>query len=650
MLTIQRHLEACDHLDFDQSAWDEFYYVFFTNRAVGLSRLAINMQNNPVPNSAAVKNACADFERRVDVLNDKMTNSLSKLSKGGPRRGFDDRDLQQLPEKGVLISTLQAQAYRPAVYSSPAVRQLRNALVETINKSCLEGLSWAPWDEPIFASVAEEMQDFDEVADREELKTALSNRQIIARQRKSIQHLVNTIQKTPEAQVRGGALDSDVAQSLVDLVQCLEMNASHLRWTELKRKGPWQAPAEEDSSEKLDIVIGDSASSLPTAENDEDDSAVDDEGALNMNGREKASAKEAKPQKNVKRSVKLPSDIVLEGGEEFVPAPPADPKRPTKRSKGKQPQQVAEAGGLPGAKAIVATAKRTAEALNRAQPASRQTLGKPCEEGTLPFQVKRSILTYACYRQPDEIASKRVAKSTGVTVETSSPPTLGAVSPFGRDGHGELVTFGENEREIQYEIDEAGGLVYPESAANPSPEEVMYLALRVFRATPCLKPLLDAKRLGTAKWKEIVTSEAQRAKISKKLDQMAFTREDLDAPYSQPVLHQLQYWVDFFAIKALTQPSSTFQIYEGHSTNILGMLRYQAHHSPAKVVGFRDFSPNGIMNRALGLALAGSRRKSITLPSASPTVIISTEPASPSDPQPVPRRPRPAIPLVSGVV
>jgi hypothetical protein len=58
------------------------------------------------------------------------------------------------------------------------------------------------------------------------------------------------------------------------------MNASHLRWTELKRKGPWQAPAEEDSSEKLDIVIGDSASSLPTAENDEDDSAVDDEGAL----------------------------------------------------------------------------------------------------------------------------------------------------------------------------------------------------------------------------------------------------------------------------------------------------------------------------------------------------------------------------------
>lgn len=210
------------------------------------------------------------------------------------------------------------------------------------------------------------------------------------------------------------------------------------------------------------------------------------------------------------------------------------------------------------------------------------------------------------------------------------------------------MTFGENEREIRYEIDEAGGLVYPESAANPSPGEVMYLALRVFRATPCLKPLLDAERLGTAKWKEIVMSEAQRAKISKKLDQMAFTREDLDAPYSQPVLHQLQYWVDFFAIKALTQPSSTFRNYEGHSTNILGMLRYQAHHSPAKVLGFRDFSPNGIMNRALGLALAGSRRKSITLPSVSPTVIISTEPASPSDPQPVPRRPRQAIPLGEG--
>jgi hypothetical protein len=221
-------------------------------------------------------------------------------------------------------------------------------------------------------------------------------------------------------------------------------------------------------------------------------------------------------------------------------------------------------------------------------------------------------------------------------------------SLFESDGYGKLVTFGENELMIQYEIDEAGGLVYPESAANPSPAEVMYLALRVFRATPCLKPLLDAERLGTAKWEEIVTSEVQRAKISKKLDQMAFTREDLDAPYSQPVLHQLQYWVDFFAIKASAQPSSTFQNYEGHSTNILGMLRYQAHHSPVKVLGFRDFLPNGIMNRALGLALAGSRRKSITLPSLSPTVIISTEPASPFDSRPVPRRPRRAIPLGEG--
>jgi hypothetical protein len=210
-----------------------------------------------------------------------------------------------------------------------------------------------------------------------------------------------------------------------------------------------------------------------------------------------------------------------------------------------------------------------------------------------------------------------------------------------------VVTFGENEREIRYEIDEAGGLIYPESAANTSQREVMYLALRVFRATPCLKPLLDAERLGTAKWEEIVMSEAQRAKISKKLDQMAFTREDLDAPYSQPVLHQLQYWVDFFAIKASTQPSSNFRNYDGHSTNVLGMLRYQAHHhSPTKVVGFQDFSPDGIMKRALGLALASSRRKSITLPSVSPTVIIST--ASPSDSEPARRRPRPAIPLGEG--
>jgi hypothetical protein len=43
------------------------------------------------------------------------------------------------------------------------------------------------------------MQDFDEVSNREELKTALSNKQIISRQRRSIQHLVNSIQKTLEA-------------------------------------------------------------------------------------------------------------------------------------------------------------------------------------------------------------------------------------------------------------------------------------------------------------------------------------------------------------------------------------------------------------------------------------------------------------------
>jgi hypothetical protein len=55
------------------------------------------------------------------------------------------------------------------------------------------------------------------------------------------------------------------------------MNASRLRWTELKYKGPWQAPSEEDSSEKLDIVIGDSASP-PTVENDEDGSSANDEG------------------------------------------------------------------------------------------------------------------------------------------------------------------------------------------------------------------------------------------------------------------------------------------------------------------------------------------------------------------------------------
>jgi hypothetical protein len=84
------------------------------------------------------------------------------------------------------------------------------------------------------------------------------------------------------------------------------MNASHLRWTELKRKGPWQAPSEGDSSEKLDIVIGDSVSPLPTAENDEDDSAADNRASEagpralrsyvkpDMNGQEKVSSKEGK--------------------------------------------------------------------------------------------------------------------------------------------------------------------------------------------------------------------------------------------------------------------------------------------------------------------------------------------------------------------
>lgn len=174
-----------------------------------------------------------------------MTDSLGKTTKGGPRRGFDILDLDTVLEiraldttlqtwrestnqkrdwpprqKGALISTLQAQAYRPAVYSSPVIRQLRTALVKTINESCLEGNGpWAPWDEPIFTAVAEDMQDFDEVADKEELKSTLSNRQIISRQKRSIQNLVNAIQKSPEAQIARGGLDSDVRQALTHLAQ-----------------------------------------------------------------------------------------------------------------------------------------------------------------------------------------------------------------------------------------------------------------------------------------------------------------------------------------------------------------------------------------------------------------------------------------------
>ena len=48
------------------------------------------------------------------------------------------------------------------------------------------------------------------------------------------------------------------------------MNASRLRWTELKRKGPWQAHSDEDNSEKLDIVIGVSASPPATPESDDE--------------------------------------------------------------------------------------------------------------------------------------------------------------------------------------------------------------------------------------------------------------------------------------------------------------------------------------------------------------------------------------------
>jgi hypothetical protein len=72
---------------------EQFHYVLFTNQAVGLSQLAINMQNNPVPSPGMVKETCADFEH-VDVLNNKMANGLSKLSKGGPKQGFDHHDLQ----------------------------------------------------------------------------------------------------------------------------------------------------------------------------------------------------------------------------------------------------------------------------------------------------------------------------------------------------------------------------------------------------------------------------------------------------------------------------------------------------------------------------------------------------------------------------
>jgi hypothetical protein len=65
------------------------------------------MQNNPVPSPGMVKEACADFEQHVDILNNKMANSLSKLSKGGPRQGFDHPDLQQLPEVNALDTTIQ---------------------------------------------------------------------------------------------------------------------------------------------------------------------------------------------------------------------------------------------------------------------------------------------------------------------------------------------------------------------------------------------------------------------------------------------------------------------------------------------------------------------------------------------------------------
>lgn len=217
-----------------------------------------------------------------------------------------------------------------------------------------------------------------------------------------------------------------------------------------------------------------------------------------------------------------------------------------------------------------------------------------------------------------------------------------------------IITFSPRERQIQYAIDDKRNLVYPPSGMKTTPEEVMYLALRVFRGTPALKPLLAAQRYGNLQWEATVTSKVQRNKIADELDQMPITEVDLDAHYSQPVLHQLQYWVDASAVEESSRQSPTFQNYQGHSTNVLAILHYQAHHPTLKVSGFRDFVPNGIVDRAIGIALARNRRKAITFPTRptlSPTVIIATEPISPSQPAPqinARPKPRPYIPLGDG--
>ena len=72
--------------------------VFFANRAIGLSRLAITIQKNPVHEAAVVQSNCTDFKHHLDVLNHKMTDSLSKTVKGGPCHGFDIHDLATLPK------------------------------------------------------------------------------------------------------------------------------------------------------------------------------------------------------------------------------------------------------------------------------------------------------------------------------------------------------------------------------------------------------------------------------------------------------------------------------------------------------------------------------------------------------------------------
>jgi hypothetical protein len=207
-----------------------------------MTKLSINIQDNPPPDAASVSAACDDFDTRIQTLAVKMTESNKKTK--GHHAGFSDHDLKErldiraldrtiqtwrsstsskrdwpARQKGVLITVLQAEAYRPQLYQSPLIRNLRSDLVKVVNKHRLRRhAKWTPWEEPFYQSVGEHLLEYDEESDPDVLRSIVMERQILWRQKRSIQGAVDILQRLPEAVGLNGLLDAGVGRVLTNLV------------------------------------------------------------------------------------------------------------------------------------------------------------------------------------------------------------------------------------------------------------------------------------------------------------------------------------------------------------------------------------------------------------------------------------------------